>query len=84
MTTYILTWNQRNWDFDDGVYDDYVGLTAADEIVDEPWSTAVRNSEIEIGDRAFLLRQGFDRGIVGARRVHIGNRAGSALGWFRP
>jgi hypothetical protein len=64
--TFILTWNPNNWDFDDGEYDAHVAATARGEFVAGGWSTGIRNSGIAPGDRAYLLRQHADRGIVAA------------------
>lgn len=64
MATFIVTWNPDKWHLDDQAYAAWVEDTANGETLDEPWSTGVRTSGIEPWDRAFLLRQHRDRGIV--------------------
>lgn len=66
MATFIVTWNPDRWHLDDGTYDEWVEDTADGEWVDEQWSTGSRSGSIEPGDRAYLLRQSRDRGIVAA------------------
>jgi 5-methylcytosine-specific restriction enzyme A len=63
MATFILTWNPDLFR-DTSWYDDYVSSTAREQTVLEDWSTGVRRGGIVGGDRAFLLRQHRDRGLV--------------------
>ena len=64
MAAFVLTWNPARWDFAAGEYEDWIAKTRAGVNVDGGWSTGIRSRGIEVGDRAFLLRQHFDRGIV--------------------
>ena len=59
MSTILLTWNPDKWEWDSFAEDIERSRTAA---VPMNWSVATR--AIENGDRAFLLRQVRDRGIV--------------------
>jgi 5-methylcytosine-specific restriction enzyme A len=71
MATYILTWNPEKTHFDEEEYYDIVERTREGELVGEAgggqyrWSCGNRKT-IEAGDRLFFLRQGVDRGMVGA------------------
>jgi 5-methylcytosine-specific restriction protein A len=71
LRTFILTWNPDKWPTNpkerldwEARWDSAVNDTSAGIPFYEPWSTGVRNSGIRPGDRAFLLRQHRDRGIV--------------------
>ncbi len=68
MDTFLLTWNPERWDWEDGVYDAMVIATGAGEVEMGNWSTVVRTSGIERGDRGFLVSQHEDRGIVASCR----------------
>lgn len=60
----LLTWNPANWDFDEGEYDRYVHATENVNLR-LTWSVGRRRHGIQLGERAYLLRQGVDRrGIV--------------------
>lgn len=64
MATFILTWNPDPWTWDDDDYTAKIQSTASGLRVNDRWSVGVRRGGIEVGDRAFLLRQHRDRGIV--------------------
>lgn len=64
MATFILTWNPDEWPFDEGDYQRAVESTAAGHLTNDVWSVGNRLGGINPGDRAFLLRQHRDRGIV--------------------
>jgi hypothetical protein len=64
VATFILTWNPENWVFDEGRYEELVDSTARGGVPLEAWSVGVRRGGVSQGDRAFLLRQHRDRGIV--------------------
>jgi 5-methylcytosine-specific restriction protein A len=62
--TYLLTWNPRNWPWND--LEEMVELTAEGRPVDDHWSCG-NTKRIRTGDRLFLLRQGEEpRGIMAA------------------
>src|SRR5262245_30130644 len=64
MATFVLTWSPDAYQFDEAEYEDYVEQTASGQIVEGNWSTGNRRSLIKRGDRAFLLRQHSERGII--------------------
>jgi 5-methylcytosine-specific restriction protein A len=64
MATFILTWNPDQWPFDEDDYQRAVESTAAGHLTKDAWSVGNRLGGINLGDRAFLLRQHRDRGIV--------------------
>jgi 5-methylcytosine-specific restriction enzyme A len=64
MATFTLTWNPDQWPFDENDYQRAVELTAAGHPSKDAWSVGNRLGGINVGDRAFLLRQHRDRGIV--------------------
>lgn len=62
--TFLLTWNPRNWAWDD--LDEMVARTARGEPVEDHWSCG-NTRRIRTGDRLFLMRQGVEpRGIMAA------------------
>jgi HNH endonuclease/EVE domain len=62
--TYLLTWNPRNWAWDD--LEEMVNRSAAGRPVEDHWSCG-NTKRIRPGDRLFLMRQGEEpRGIVAA------------------
>lgn len=63
-STYILTWNPSKFVWSEHGLADAVRLTAAGQPVGDRWSIGVHKREIGPGDRAFLLRQRSQRGIV--------------------
>ena len=62
--TFMLTWNPTKWEWSDADYAKDLKRIAAGKIFSEPWSTGSRRSGIVPGDRAFLLRQHSERGII--------------------
>jgi hypothetical protein len=62
--TYILTWNPDRWTWPTEQYDQAVRATAAGESWRERWSVGLRKGGVVPGDRAYLLRQNKDRGVV--------------------
>ena len=62
--TFILTWNPDRWTWPDDEYPRAVQATAAGGSWDDRWSVGLRTKGILTGDRAFLLRQKRDRGLV--------------------
>jgi len=64
MQTFLLTWNPDKWDWSEDDYADAVERTAAGRTFHASWSTGNRRSGISVGDRALLLRQARDRGMV--------------------
>ena len=61
---FILTWNPTRWPWPDEQFDEAVVRTAAGNNVSDQWSVGGRRHGIEPGDRAILLRQHSERGIV--------------------
>lgn len=47
-------------------YDQAIQMTASGQLWNEDWTLGVRKRGISLGDRAYLLRQNADRGIVGS------------------
>jgi 5-methylcytosine-specific restriction enzyme A len=66
MSTFLLTWNPDNWHWPQDDFDATVEATAAGRLCRDRWSVGIRKSGIESGDRALLVRQKRDRGIVGS------------------
>lgn len=64
MATFILTWNPKLWSWSDDDYSHAVTTTAKGGTFQSRWSVGGRRGGIVPGDRAVLLRQNFDRGIV--------------------
>jgi 5-methylcytosine-specific restriction protein A len=64
VAVFVLTWNPDNWEFEEGRYDQFVDATARGGTPLESWSVGVRRRGVSRGDRAFLLRQHRDRGMV--------------------
>lgn len=69
MATFLLTWNPdgRGWPLDD--YESTVSSHSNGTPYLGRWSVGIRKSGIRINDRAFLMRQRHERGVV-------------ASGWF--
>jgi len=63
MSAFILTWNPLRWN-DEAWIENVISSTAQSHAVQGRWSVGNRNSGIRSGDRAFVLRQHRDRGIV--------------------
>ena len=67
MSTFILTWNPKHWNYPDKDYQAEVAATARGEMVPSQWSTGGRKKGMAVNDRFYLLRQGKSgRGIVGS------------------
>jgi 5-methylcytosine-specific restriction protein A len=64
MATFLLTWNPDGSGWPDADYADAAESFAAGRTSANRWSTALRKSGIAIGDRAFLMRQRHERGVV--------------------
>jgi 5-methylcytosine-specific restriction protein A len=62
--TFILTWNPDKYLWAEHGYERAVQITTAGAPWHESWSLGVRSGGINVGDRAFLLRQRRDRGLV--------------------
>ena len=69
MSTFVFIWDPTNSSYPAEDYAADVAATAAGGVVDGRWSTGSRRSGLQPGDRAFLLRQRVDRGIVAAGRL---------------
>ncbi len=67
--TFVFIWNPTNSSYPADQYAAHVAATAAGGVVEGRWSTGSRRSGLHAGDRAFLLRQKVDRGIVAAGRL---------------
>ena len=68
MATFVLTWNPGAWTAGEQWLAASAGRATSSTPVAEPWSTGARQSGIEVGDRAILLRQRRDRGVIGTGR----------------
>jgi 5-methylcytosine-specific restriction enzyme A len=64
VPTFILAWNPARWQWPPDQYQQAVLTTASGGSWPEPWSVALRTGGISAGDRALLLRQNRERGIV--------------------
>jgi 5-methylcytosine-specific restriction enzyme A len=62
--TFILTWNPDRWAWPTDVYAQAVQATVAGKTWPDSWSVGLRRQGITAGDRAYLLRQNRDRGVV--------------------
>lgn len=62
----ILTWNPDQWHWPDQEFAQAVQVTAAGGTWSEPWTVGLRTGGVRPGDRAMLLRQHRDRGLVGS------------------
>jgi 5-methylcytosine-specific restriction enzyme A len=69
MTTFLLTWNPDTQGWPDVDYEAAAEQAAAGGQPADRWSVGIRKRVISIGDRAYLLRQRREGGIV-------------ASGWF--
>lgn len=69
MSTFLFIWDPTNSSYGAELYAAHVAVTAAGGVVDGRWSTGSRRRRMTGGDRAFLLRQRVDRGIVAAGRL---------------
>ncbi len=65
MTAFVLLWNPDQWHWPEDDFADAVAATARGEAFHSRWSTGSRHQGIDVGDRAYLVRQGrSDRGLV--------------------
>jgi 5-methylcytosine-specific restriction enzyme A len=64
MSVFILTWNPDRWHWDEVDYQKEVRTTSRGRRTRGGWSTGGRIGGVSPGDRAFLLRQHRDRGVV--------------------
>lgn len=64
MNTFILTWNPVSWEWPAKEFDAAVRRTAKGQRSSDQWSVGARKQGIVKGDRAFLLRQHAERGLV--------------------
>ena len=64
MNTFILTWNPDRWEWAAGDYEKAIRVTTLGDKYIDKWAVGSRKSGIQPGDRAFLLRQKKERGIV--------------------
>ena len=69
MSTFVFIWDPTNSSYGPDLYTAHVAVTAAGGAVDGRWSTGSRRRGLRGGDRAFLLRQRIDRGIVASGRL---------------
>lgn len=61
---FVLTWNPENWEWPETELSFAIDRTAAGELVADRWSVGARRYGIAPGDRAVLLRQHSERGLV--------------------
>ena len=66
MGTSLLVWNPDNWPWPETDFETTVALTESGQQVDGRWSVGIRRRGIIPGDRAYLLRQHRERGLVGS------------------
>lgn len=66
MASFILLWNPKRWEWPEADLRRTVRRTRQGKPVSDQWSTGNRKSGICVGDRCFLLRQGSERGLIGA------------------
>lgn len=64
MAAFILNWNPSTWKMPENETLDAVETTRAGGEYPMPWSVGHRTRGVGVGDRAYLLRQHVDRGIV--------------------
>jgi hypothetical protein len=69
VATFVFIWDPTNSSYGPEDYAAHVARTAAGGVVEGRWSTGSRRRGLRGGDRAFLLRQRVDRGIVAAGRL---------------
>lgn len=61
---FLLTFNPSNWDWPQDDRISAILATGCGRAVPGRWSVGNRKSGIELGDRAYLLQQGSDRGVI--------------------
>jgi 5-methylcytosine-specific restriction protein A len=64
VSTFLLTWNPDGQGWPDDAYAAQVEAASAGRGYQGRWSIALRKSGVEVGDRAFLMRQRHERGLV--------------------
>lgn len=64
LATYLLVYNPDRWVWPDNEYAEAVRITAAGDVWPGRWSVGSRRHGISPGDRAFLMRQKRDRGLI--------------------
>lgn len=64
MATFLLTWNPDGKAWSGGGYERVVEAHASGRSLSDRWGVGIRKSGIAAGDRAFLVRQRRERGIV--------------------
>lgn len=69
MATFLFIWNPTNASYPPGDYARDVATTERGGVVEGRWSVGSRRGGLRRGDRAFLLRQHVDRGIVASGRL---------------
>jgi 5-methylcytosine-specific restriction enzyme A len=68
VATFLLTWNPDTQGWPDDDYATAVEAAAAGAKPADRWSVGLRKSGVSIGDRAYLVRQRHERGIVASGR----------------
>lgn len=71
---FLLTWNPSRWEWSEDEYADSISTTQNGGVSEGRWSVGSRRGGINAGDRAFLVRQHSDRGIVAAGAFTAGVR----------
>jgi 5-methylcytosine-specific restriction protein A len=66
MSVFVLNWNPSKWQMPDEDLIDAIATTRRGREHDGPWSVLEATGLVSWGDRAYLLRQHVDRGIVAA------------------
>jgi 5-methylcytosine-specific restriction protein A len=72
MATFLLTWNPDSQGWPDDDYAAAVEAAAAGGTPMDRWSVALRKSGITAGDRAYMVRQRHERGVVASGRFTSG------------
>jgi hypothetical protein len=65
MGTFLLVWNPDKWPWPETDFETIVALTESGQWVEGRWSVGIRKHGISRNDRAYLVRQHRDRGLVG-------------------
>lgn len=76
MATFVLTWNPDRWEWPSDEFERALRTTSGGRRERDRWSVGIRSGGIVIGDRAFLLRQRRDRGIVASGHFTSGVEVG--------
>jgi len=64
VATFVLTWNPDRWEWPSDEFEHALRTTSNGRRERDRWSVGICSGGIVIGDRAFLLGQSRDRGIV--------------------